>query len=171
MRNGKTEMAFEKLVYEHQDIISKVCHIYCHNASQREDLFQDITINLWKGLPAFKGNARISTWIYRVSINTAITAFHKRKKNRLIFSGHIPEPIDNLAETDLNNEMEVKALYTGIKALKAVDRAIILLYLEDKTYEEIAEIIGISIKNVSVRLVRIRKKLKKLVEPLIETNR
>ena len=168
MEHKFSETEFEKLVYDNQELIIKVCNIYCHNQPDKDDLFQDIIINLWKGLPSFKGNSKLSTWIYRVSLNTAISGFRKKKKDRFIDIEDIPDSEAVSHDNNPDNELRIKALHLGINKLKPVEKAIVLLYLEDKSYDEISEIIGISKKNVSVRLVRLKRKLEKIIKPILE---
>ena len=170
MTKQLSEIEFEKIIYENQSLIIKVCNIYCHSQPDKDDLFQEILINLWKGLPSFKGNSKLSTWIYRVSLNTAISKSIRRKKNKLRYMEKIPETVSFDREQETENDLKIKALYAGINQLKPIEKAIILLYLEEKSYEEIAEIIGISKKNVSVKLVRLKRKLEKIVKPLITIN-
>jgi len=163
-----TETEFAKVIYDNQELIIKVCNIYCHNLSDRDDLFQDIAINLLKGLSSFKGNSKLSTWIYRVSINTAISKFRKKRKLRFVGFESLTEPKDASAEEqEMDKENSIKALYYGIGKLNPVEKAIILLYLEDKSYDEIADIVGISKSNVSVRLVRVKRKLETIIKPLL----
>ncbi len=169
MANKISETEFEKLIYDNQELIIKVCNIYCRNQPDKDDLFQDITINLWKGLSSFRGDSKLSTWIYRVSLNTAISKFRKKRKIKFIDLEDVTElggTADHEQEPD--KEYRIKALYFGIDKLSPVEKAIILLYLEDKSYDEIADIIGISTKNVSVRLVRLKRKLETIIKPLLK---
>jgi RNA polymerase sigma-70 factor (ECF subfamily) len=163
-----SETEFGRIIYENQELIFKVCSIYCQNQSDKDDLFQEITINLWRGLPSFKGNSKLSTWIYRVSLNTAIS--QNRKKRKINFVGfENAESIKNSTgiEQEFNEQSSIKILYSAIAKLKPVEKAIVLLYLEEKSYEEIASIIGISKSNVSVKLVRLKQKLEKILTPLL----
>lgn len=163
------EKDFEALIVEHQTLILKVCDIYCDQKADKEELFQDIVIHLWKGLPSFKGKSKVSTWIYRVSLNTAISRARKKKRSRLVFPGKIPDrPLSTSNENQ--DQTRIQALYKAINQLKAIEKAIVLLYLEEKSYKEIGEVMGISEKNVSVRLVRLKKKLEKLLKPLMIEN-
>ena len=160
-----SESEFEKLVYENQSLIVNVCNVYCKTQADKDDLFQDITINLWRGLPSYKGNAKISTWIYRVSLNTAISNARKNRRNKISYPENIPRNAFTLQVEEHRDQSLIQALYAGIDRLKPVEKAIILLYLERHSYEQIADIIGISKKNVSVKLVRIKKRLKVLIDP------
>lgn len=165
-----SESEFEEIVYENQSLIVNVCNVYCKTQADRDDLFQDITINLWKGLASFKGKSKLSTWIYRVSLNTAISKVRKNRRNKTSYPEKIPEINSAHQEEDNNNHSLIRALYSGIEKLKPVEKAIILLYLESHSYEQIANIVGISKQNVSVKLVRIKKKLKVLIDPSITVN-
>lgn len=158
-----SEEKFEKLIYDNQALIIKICNIYCNTQEDRDDLFQDITINLWKGIDSFRGDSKLSTWIYKVSLNTAISRFRKKSKLKIVDIDQIHDLKADSHEDKFENELRIKALYTGIGKLKPVEKALILLYLEEKSYDEIAQIIGISTKNVSVKLVRIKKKLEKII--------
>jgi len=146
-----------------QGILHKVCNIYCNNSEDKKDMMQEITLQLWKSYPGFQGKSKFSTWMYRIAINTAISNIRKSKQNPLmeaLFESQIEIPEkEDMAEMD----DDVNNLYKAIAKLKEVDRAIIMLYLEEKSYKEIAEIIGITEKNVSVKLVRLKKKLEQIL--------
>lgn len=153
------DSTFEKLIVSHQDMIHMVCNIYGQTATDREDLFQEITIQLWKSFSTFEHKSKFSTWLYRVALNTAIT--QKRKEKRTPPSTSLSETemcIPNVVGTDTDEE-DMQALRSAIRRLNAIDRAIIFLYLEEKSYQEIAEIIGITSKYVGVKIVRIKAKL------------
>ena len=122
-----------------------------------DDLFQDVLVNLWKGFDTFKGESNIGTWIWRVSLNTCISSDRKKK----IVSVPLIMGIDLFEDRD-EDTTQIKMLYNRISRLKHFDRAIVLLWLENFSYEEIAAIVGISVKNVSVRLFRIKEELKKM---------
>lgn len=159
-----TNSTFEKLIFENQHLIHKVCNIYGQTVTDREDLFQEITVQLWKSFSSFENKSKFSTWLYRVALNTAIT--QKRKEKRIpVYESlskqemHIPEAADT--HTDEENLL---ALRSAIHKLNAIDKAIIFLYLEEKCYREIAELIGITTKNVGVKIVRIKAKLLNLLK-------
>ena len=160
MEQKQNKKAFSELIQKNQAIIHKITRIYENSRVDREDLFQEICLQLWKSYPNFREEAKFSTWMYRVALNTAISKVRK-SKNNVAF-----EPLretDRIPE-DLNIEKEnIKCLYQAISKLNRIDKAIILLWLEDKNYEEIAAILGISKTNVSVKLVRIKRKLEELV--------
>ena len=162
------EGEFNQVVFENQDILHKVCNMYCRSKADKEDLFQEIVIKLWQGLPHFRHQSKVSTWVYRVALNTAISQFRKKKKALPIKHTLGFELAEE--EEDRQKAAQIKALYQGISQLNKVEKAIILLYLERKSYEEIAEIMGLSKSNVSVKLVRIRKKLEEKVKFLMDSN-
>ncbi|WP_420388595.1 RNA polymerase sigma factor [Roseivirga sp.] len=157
-----TDREFEVIIYENQPLILKICSLYTSTESDKEDLFQEIVINLWKGIHGFKGNSQLSTWIYKVGLNTAISRSRKQKKNKLFYTAAVPDIAG--PQSDPYND-QIRALYQAIDKLKPAEKAIVLLYLEDKSYEEISEIVGISKSNVSVKLVRLKRKLEKLIKP------
>ena len=152
------EKEFEKIVKEHKNTIYTVCFMFSKDADEVNDLFQEILINLWQGFNSFKGESSIRTWIWRVSLNTCISS--ERKKNKL---QTVPLSMDiNLYEDTDEDSRQIQMLYSRINRLKPFDRAIVLLWLDNLSYDEIAAIVGISVKNVSVRLVRIKEELKKM---------
>ena len=163
MAHERTHQHFLELIHRHQSIIHKICFVYCKSRPDREDLQQEIILQLWKSFPSFQGNAAFSTWMYRVALNTAI---NQTKRPGLLFdSSSSPEiSYDPSNFYDLSEEIQI--LYRAISQLRKVEKAIILLWLEEKTYEEIAESIGISVKNVSVKLVRIRTRLAEIIQKL-----
>ena len=133
--------------------------MFSNNTEEVADLFQEILINLWKGFSKFRGESNLRTWIYRVSLNTCIS--YERKKNRRPDTLPLTMEI-NLFEDSDDDSRQVQMLRERISRLGPFDRAIVLLWLENMTYDEIGAIVGISAKNVSVRLVRIREQLKKM---------
>lgn len=163
MKHERTNQHFLELIHRHQSIIHKICFVYCKNGTDREDLQQEIILQLWKSFPSFRENAAFSTWMYRVAINTAIN--QTRRSGIFIDSSPSPEVTYDPSDS-YNLSEELQILYKAISRLKKVEKAIILLWLEEKSYEEIAETIGISVKNVSVRLVRIRTRLAEIIKKL-----
>lgn len=153
------ELKFSKIVKEHKNTIYAVCYMFSKDKDELNDLFQDILIKLWQGMETFSGENYIKTWIYRVSLNTCLDA--NRKKKRAGERIPLSVDIDPYEDSDADS-MQIRQLYERINKLGLVDRSIILLWLEALSYEEIGEIVGISPKNVSVKLVRIREQLKKL---------
>lgn len=154
----KDKNSFVDMVYQHSGIIYKICNLYAAE-EDREDLKQEIIYQLWKSYPSFRGESKFQSWMYRVAINTAILGLRARKVNYISLSDHEAEIPDQLVAGTIEDE-RVWQLYRNIGKLKDLDKTIIFLYLEQCSYEEIAEITGISVKNVSVRLVRIREKLR-----------
>ena len=150
---------FEKMICENQLLIHKVCNIYGRSEADREDLFQEITIQLWKSYDSFEHRSKLSTWLYRVALNTAITLQRKEKRRPEINSLSEAEMRIPDTKSEAPDEEALHSLQVAIGKLKAVDKAIIFLYLEEKSYNEIADIIGISPKNVGVKIVRIKAKL------------
>ena len=159
------ETSFLADVNQNIRIVHRVCHTYFpRDAMEREEVFQDIMYQLWKSYPQFKGESKFSTWMHKVALNTAIT--HIRRSSREPRSAELPEPIDHAPDMNehMHREEEVRQLYAAIDTLMGIDKAIILLHLEDQDYDEIAAITGLTKTNVSVRLVRIKRALKEYVE-------
>lgn len=156
----KDKALFVDRVYDHVGIIYKVCKLYAAR-EDLEDLKQEIIYQLWKSYPSFRGDSGFQTWMYRVAINTALLGLRARKIKYTPLSGR-ERDIPDLTDINSVEEERVSLLYMHISTLNDLDKTIIFLYLERFSYEEIAEITGISLKNVSVRLVRIREKLRKL---------
>ena len=152
------ETAFAQMVKEHKNTIYTVCFMFSKNADEVNDLFQEVLINLWKGVASFEGKSKIDTWIWKVSFNTCISQERKKKRTSAI---PLSMEIDLFNDKD-DDTKQVKMLYERIHRLKPFDRAIVLLWLEGMPYDEIAAIVGISPKNVSVRLYRIKEELKQM---------
>ena len=164
MQNREAEREFEKSIREHEGLLHKVCRIYASTDADRQDLFQEIVIQLWKAYPRFKGEARFSTWLYRVAINTAITGLRKKKD---FITSYEPEslPQDRVEDSSAKAEEErLQQLYTAIGQLNEVEKAIVMLYMEDRTYEEMEDILGISSGTLRVKMNRIREKLRQLTK-------
>lgn len=151
---------FLEMIFKHMRIIYKICNLYA-SQEDREDLKQEIIYQMWKSYPAYRGDSRFQTWMYRIALNTALLGLRARKLKYASLSDHKLEIRDENSE-QIEEESRIGQLYRHISKLKDLDKTIVFLYLEECSYEEIAEITGISIKNVSVRLVRIREKLRKL---------
>ena len=149
------EQQFAQMVREHKTTIYTVCYMFSQNEDEVNDLFQEVLINLWKGYESFKGMSDVKTWIYRVSLNTCISIDRKKKSRK---KNEVGMDVNLLSEGSENSK-QIRMLHERINRLEIFDRAIVLLWLENQSYEEIAAIVGISVKNVSVRLLRIKKKL------------
>jgi RNA polymerase sigma-70 factor (ECF subfamily) len=153
------ESQFILLIKEHQKIIHKICHLYRDSAEDREDLFQEITFQLWKAFPSFRNQAKVSTWIYRIALNTAIATFRKNKA-AIEYRADLPDAQEEL-QNDAYAERQER-LFFLLKKLNDGERAVITLYLEDLSYQQIAEIVGINENYVGVKLNRIKAKIQKL---------
>ena len=157
MKMNTKEQRFAKLVKEHERTIYAVCHMFSRDAGDVDDLHQEILLRLWQGYDGFEGRSDIKTWIYRVALNYCINFRDKRRREqtrRMTVRG------SDSSDSDLEKRMQIKQLYQRINKLGLVDRSVILLWLEGLSYEEIGEILGISVKNVSFKLVRIKERLK-----------
>ena len=153
-----SETQFAQMVEQHKSTVYTVCYLFADDADEVNDLFQEALINLWKGWKGFKGRSELKSWIWRVSFNTCIS-YERRKKRR-----H-ERPLTNIdlfSETRNEDDRQIRLLYNRIHRLKPFDRAIVLLWLENISYDEIAAIVGITVKNVSVRLYRIKEELKRM---------
>ena len=156
---NSSEKEFAQVVREHKTTIYTVCYMFSKDKDEVNDLFQEVLIALWRGFEKFRGECNIRSWIYRVSLNTCISA--ERKKRHRADSVRLDMSINLFSDTD-DESRQAQMLRERIGRLGVFDRAIILLWLENLSYEEIGAIVGISAKNVSVRLVRIREELKKM---------
>ena len=152
------ETAFAQMVKEHKNTIYTVCFMFSKDSDEVNDLFQEVLINLWQGFASFEGKSKIDTWIWRVSFNTCISQERKKKRTSAI---PLTMGIDLFNDKD-DDTKQVKMLYERIHRLQPFDRAIVLLWLEGMPYDEIAAIVGITVKNVSVRLYRIKEELKQM---------
>lgn len=159
------EHSFIEQLEQHQNIVHKVCRLYTNNQDAHNDLFQEITIQLWKAFPKFRGDSKFSTWMYRVGLNTAITLY--RKSKRRIKTSEIEnvqfrlkaEPYDD------TEEQQLKLLYDAVHQLNDIEKALVFLYLEDKDYREISETLGISEVNARVKMNRVKTKLRTILNP------
>ncbi|MDT0556595.1 RNA polymerase sigma factor [Patiriisocius hiemis] len=163
--NKKLEHSFVTQLEENQNIVHKICRLYTNNSDAHNDLFQEITIQLWKAFPKFRGDAKFSTWMYRVALNTAITLYRKSKRR---VKTHDYEGVSfkiSAEEYDDTIEEQLKLMYSAVKTLNDIDKALVFLYLEDKNYKEISETLGISEVNARVKMNRIKGKLRKILNP------
>ena len=151
------EQEFSRMVREHKSTIYTVCYMFSNDEDEVSDLFQETLINLWKGFDSFRHESKLSTWIYRVAMNTCISADRKKRKQ----GTKVPLSMNIDLYNDEDHETkQVRQLHERIQRLDLVDRALVMMWLEGMNYDEIAEVIGISVKNVGVKLVRIKEKLK-----------
>lgn len=153
------EHEFMTMLQAYERIIYKVCYLYATPSTTLNDLYQEVVLNLWKSFPKFRRECKESTWIYRIALNTCISFLRKEQ--------HVPEIItlsqefDRLDEDDETQAM-LRTLYRFINRLGQLDKSLILLYLEEKSYEEIAEITGLTVTNVATKLSRIKEKMRKM---------
>ena len=154
------EREFEEMVRKNRGTIYTVCYMFSNDQDEVADLFQEVLINLWKSLPSFEGRSDVRSWIYRISLNVCISLDHKKRRCKTV---PLTMNINPYEETETNqNSRQMDMLRQRIARLGMFDRAIVLLWLENMSYDEIGAIVGISAKNVSVRLVRIREQLKNM---------
>ena len=157
------QQEFARLVREHKSTIYMVCYMFSNDADEVADLFQEVLIKLWSGFKSFEGRSAVKTWVYRVALNTCIS-LDEKKKRRSKAREQLAMDIDIFTATDRNSE-QARLLHSRINQLPPLDRALVLLWLEDISYDEIGAIVGISLKNVSVRLYRIRQQLNSMASP------
>ncbi|WP_299703971.1 sigma-70 family RNA polymerase sigma factor [uncultured Pontibacter sp.] len=150
---------FLDLIKQHQGIIHKICKLYRDSLENRQDLFQEIVYQLWKSYPKFRQESGVTTWMYRISLNTALASFRKQT-TPIKYTDSVPDLVEEQSSSNDGYEQ----LLIALKQLNEGERAVISLYLEDLSYKEISEIVGISESNVGVRLNRIKNKLKQLVK-------
>ncbi|HOZ78680.1 MAG TPA: sigma-70 family RNA polymerase sigma factor [Ferruginibacter sp.] len=155
------EKEFLAAVHQHQRIIYKVCRIYRDNREDQEDLFQEIVYQLWKSFPGFKSESKISSWIYRIALNTAIAVYRKPKLPVDLYK-ELPDQIQTAQEKPVSENEE--RLFNAFRKLNDAEKAVVSLFLEDFSYKEISEITGLSENNVGVRLTRIKNKLKEILK-------
>jgi RNA polymerase sigma-70 factor (ECF subfamily) len=157
------EKEFAKLIKDNQGLIIKVSRLYTNSLEDEQDLFQEIVLQLWRSYDTFKGQSKISTWMYRVALNTAITLFRKKTK-----SPQTDELMDfhasSYLEDDDEKQQQISLLYKVVKMLPQVERAIVMMYLDDLPYRDIAENLGITEVNARVKMNRLKKTLKQLME-------
>ncbi len=146
------------MVRKHKNTIYTVCYMFSKDQDEVSDLFQETLINLWNGFDSFRGECEVRSWVWRVTLNACISAVRKKKKSETV---PLSMEINLFTDSDSDTK-QIQQLYNRINRLGIVDRAIVLLWLENMSYEEIGQIIGISTKNVSVKLVRIKEQLKNM---------
>ena len=148
------EQEFLSVIREYERVIYKVCYLYTTPNATLNDLYQEVVLNIWKAFPKFRRECKISTWIYRIALNTCISFIRKEK--------NIPEIVTLTQEEDDETQAMLQQLYRMINRLGQLEKSIILLYLEEKSYEDISEITGLTVTNVATKLNRIKDKLKKM---------
>ena len=159
-----TQDEFVRQVQSNQGILQKICRLYAQTQPDREDLFQEIVVQLWKALPKFRGESKFSTWMYRVALNTAISDFRKKKRGPHVVNAAIASA--EMPHEETSEEEQLNSLHAAISLLPEIDKAIVMLYLEDRSYEEMEEILGINTNNLRVKMNRIKEKLRQLTKNL-----
>jgi RNA polymerase sigma-70 factor (ECF subfamily) len=160
METKELEKEFLEVIEAQKRTIYKVCYIYANNQDDLDDLFQETVLNLWKSFPRYRGDSKLVTWVYRIAMNTCIT-FLRRSSSRPQ-TVPITAQVASSLETDEETASRLRDLYRLINQLGKLERALILLWLEERSYQEMADILGLSKANVAVKLTRIREKLKKM---------
>src|SRR5664279_1438030 len=155
------ETEFLEIIHDNQKIIFKICRLYRDSREDQEDLFQEIVYQLWKSYPGFKRESKVSSWMYRIALNTAI-AIYRKSKISVDYYQEFPEHL-HLSDEKTISENEER-LFWALRKLNDSEKAVISLYLEDFNYREIAAITGLSESNVGVRLNRIKNKLKQILK-------
>jgi len=158
------EAEFVSLLEENQNIVHKICRLYTQSEAEHKDLFQEISIQLWRSFDRFEGKSKFTTWMYRVGLNTAITLYRKNKKR--LDTNPLNDEISRieLDQYDPVVDEQLNWLYQTIEEFSEIDKALVLLYLEDKRYDEIAQTLGISAVNARVKMNRIKQRLKKMIK-------
>ena len=159
------EQSFVQQLRENQNIIHKICRLYTSGADAHKDLFQEITIQLWKAFPKFRGDSKFSTWAYRVALNTAITLYRKSTRSIATVDFEKQQFFISHDEYNFEEEEQLKLMYKAVYQLNDIEKALIFMYLEDKDYAEISETLGITEVNARVKMNRIKGKLKKILNP------
>ena len=160
MKKVEMEDSFVEIIHQYENIIYKVCSVYSSPELPMADLYQEAVCNLWAGFPKFRNECSVSTWIYRVTLNTCVSGIRKdakRPKNNVV----IANLADSLVAPESMTE-NIREMYRMINSLQTIEKAIILLYLEDKSYKEISDITGLTVSNVATKLKRAKVKLKQL---------
>ena len=161
--NLATENEFLEVLRDNTLLVKKVCCMYSENAHDKQDLEQEICLQLWRAYPSFKGNSKVSTWLYRVALNTAITFFKKQKRK-----GNEEEVCKEFYElstigNDDGQTEKLTEMQKAINKLSKIEKALVMLYIDEKPHDEIADILGISAVNARVKLTRIKEKLRKTI--------
>ncbi len=159
-----TQADFVQLIRDNNGLILKVCNLYAAAVPDRQDLYQEIVVQLWRAIPKFRNESKLTTWMYRVALNTAISDY--RKQQRTITTTELGFFTKEIADQDEypDKEERLKSLYAAISNLSEIEKAIVMLYLDDKPYEEMEDILGINQNNLRVKMNRIKEKLRQLTK-------
>jgi RNA polymerase sigma-70 factor (ECF subfamily) len=164
LQNSGLQDVFIDLVNAHRGILYKICRMYGATEPDRQDLFQDIVIQLWRSYPSFRGEAAFSTWLYRIALNTAISDLRKQRRYAIsVDPDELSIPAQDI-QYATDKEEQLQQLYAAIDRLTKVEKALTMLYLEDKSYQEMEEILGISQNHLRVKIHRIKEKLRKMTK-------
>ncbi len=163
--NKEIQHNFVELLEKHQNIVHKVCRLYTNNYDAHNDLFQEVAIQLWKAYPKFRGDSKFSTWMYRVALNTAITLYRKSKRTINTTEFDAVQFKIKSEDYDDTEEQQLKLLYKAVQQLNDIEKALVFLYLEDKSYREISETMGISEVNARVKMNRVKTKIRAILNP------
>ncbi len=151
---------FHEIVKQHKGILYKVARAYCANEDDRQDLVQEMMVQIWQSLHRYNDRFKMSTWLYRISLNTAISFYRKNTARTHTHTRLNEQTVQIPVEEMSQDEMHLTLLETFISELKEIDKALMILYLEDKSHAEIADILGLSVSNVGTKTARIKEKLK-----------
>jgi RNA polymerase sigma-70 factor (ECF subfamily) len=156
------QSSFVQLVQEHRTMLHKVCRLYCFSEPDRQDLFQEIVVQLWRSWPRFRGEAKFSTWLYRIALNTAISDLRKQKRRPGLVDAERIQVQDIQYSPEKEEQLEL--LYSAIRQLTEIEKGLVMLYLEDRSYTEMEEVLGINQNNLRVKMNRIKEKLRKITK-------
>ncbi|MGA8028643.1 MAG: sigma-70 family RNA polymerase sigma factor [Bryobacteraceae bacterium] len=159
MTTTELQDRFQSLVVQHKGILYKVCNSYCRNSDDREDLAQEITIQLWRSFPAFDHRYLFSTWMYRIALNVAIS-YYRRESTRTRYVLSADERLLDASDETTTQSEEMTMVYQFIERLDPFSRALVLLYLDGNNYQEIAKVVGITETNVATKISRLKKVMK-----------
>jgi len=160
MDNQKQKQLFEEIIEQHKGILFKVARAYCPNEEDRQDLIQEMMIQIWQSVHKYNDLYKISTWLYRISLNVAISFYRKNSTRAKKYTELNEQMVVTTIDDKSDNEIHLNLLEQFICELKEIDKALMILYLEDKTHIEIAEILGLSVSNVGTKIGRIKDRLK-----------
>lgn len=161
MNKQKQQQLFEEIIEQHKGILFKVSRAYCTDVEDRKDLIQEMMIQTWQSIHKYNSQYKISTWLYRISMNVAISFYRKSSTRAKKFTELKAQIIETPVEDKSESEQQLDLLEQFINELKEIDKAMMILYLDDKSHAEIAEILGMSVSNVGTKIGRIKNKLKK----------
>lgn len=164
--NATLENNFACMFKDNQRIIHKVCRIYTNNDDDHKDLFQEIVLQLWNSFPKFRGEAKVSTWMYRIALNTAITQIRRPQKKQILHSEIDVSLMKIQTDEEDYLEEDLEKMYTAIHQLTDIEKALIMMYLEDNSYKEIADVLGITEGNARVKMNKAKNSLKEIIKKI-----